>query len=185
MAGDEAAQQLYPFRANICRTLELGGLTNAQDMQAAHARWPFYQGMAGAGMIVNDDGTVRLFGCFILLLCITLVCVALPDLIAQTLAPLLASTLHGDFHARGTLLIVVQHKQHRLELHRLAAFAGCTHPLLHSLVCTLVHVGQSFDGRDVGARRALLRRHHMGSGRAPGRSAFLLLRHLFHVICHF
>ena len=34
LAGDEAAQQLYPFRAKICRTFELGGLTTAQDMQA-------------------------------------------------------------------------------------------------------------------------------------------------------
>jgi hypothetical protein len=61
VAGDEAAQQLYPFRAKVCRTFELGGLTNAQDMQAAHARWPFLQGFAATGMTVNDDGTVRLF----------------------------------------------------------------------------------------------------------------------------
>jgi hypothetical protein len=62
LAGDEAAQQLYPFRAKIFRTFELGGLTNAQDMQAAFARWPLYQGLAAAGILVNDDGTVRLFG---------------------------------------------------------------------------------------------------------------------------
>jgi hypothetical protein len=71
MAGDEAAQQLYPFRAKICRFFELGGLTNAQDMQAAHTNWPYYQGLEAGGMAVNDDGSVRLFGCLILLLCVT------------------------------------------------------------------------------------------------------------------
>ena len=110
------------------------------------------------------------------------VCVALLDLISETPAPLHAPKLLCDFHVRDTLLGVVQHKQHRLELHRLAAFAGCTHPPLHVHCFKLGHVGQSFDGGSAGARRAPLRRHHMGTGRAPGRSAFLLLRHLFYVI---
>ena len=178
LAGDEAAQQLYPFRAKICRTFELGGLTNAQDMQAAHAGWPFYQGVAAGGLVVSDDGSVRVFGCFIFLFCITFLRVALLGLIARTLAPFLAFALRGDCHDRDTLLGVVQHKQHRLELHRHAAVARCTHPPLHMHGFAVGHVGQSFDGGNAGARRAPLRRHHMGTGRAPGRSAFLLLRYL-------
>ena len=135
-------------------------------------------------MIVNDDGTVGSFGCFIFLLCITFLRVALLGLIARTLAPFLAFALRGDCHVYGTLLGVVQPKQHRLELHRHAAVARCTHPPLHMHGFAVGHVGQSFDGGNAGARRAPLRRHHMGTGRAPGRSAFLLLRYLFCVIRH-
>ena len=77
---------------------------------------------------------------------LTCLCCSLLDLIAQTPAPPPSFTLLCDVHACGALLGVVQHKQHRLELHRHVAFTGCTHPLLHMFRCTIGRVGQSFDG---------------------------------------